>query len=140
MHCRSKASIETPIVTPHGETIYELQGAAVGPEGCRHSVALIEIAPGRSSIRHHHPEMEEVYLVQSGQGFLELGDEEQVLGPGDLVTIPPGVPHKISNHEADILELCVTCVPPWTPDCSVFHERWNPEREELEPAPPHTTP
>jgi mannose-6-phosphate isomerase-like protein (cupin superfamily) len=101
---------------------------------------MVEIAPGCSSIRHYHPDTEETYLVKSGQGDLELGEANRRVGEGDLVFIPRGVVHKISNHGEAPLELCVICVPPWTPDCSVFLERWDENHNRLTPAEPHSRP
>lgn len=140
MHLRSKSRVEEPIRTPHGETIYELLGKAVGPEGIDHSIAQVEIEPGKSSIRHYHPETRESYFVQRGSGILELGSETREVGPGELVFIPPGELHKITNSADELLELWVVCVPAWTPDCSVFTETWDAEKTELVASDPYPLP
>lgn len=43
----------------------------------------------------------EYYYVLSGYGLMTIGDETREIGPGDLVTIPPGAAHSlapVSDH------------------------------------------
>jgi len=84
--------LENPIETPHGETIYELIGNSPNGGNCTHSVAYAEIAPGRSSIRHYHPETEESYTVVSGEGILELGESKIRPSACGLSVFHPGPP------------------------------------------------
>lgn len=42
------------------------------------------------------------------------------LAPGDSVAIPAGAVHQITNDGSVDLVFLAVCVPPWTPDCSVF--------------------
>ncbi len=53
---------------------------------------------GTLAAMHHHPH-EQVVMMLSGKLRLAVGDEETIMGPGDLVVIPPEVP-----HEAEALE------------------------------------
>lgn len=118
---------------PHGERITEWIGQARQGPGVRHSVAEVEVPPGKASLRHTHPVVEESYCVFSGTGEMELGDARRAVGAGDAVLIRPGVPHKIRNTGEAPLRMVVTCVPAWTPDCSVFEETWDPEAGEVVP-------
>jgi quercetin dioxygenase-like cupin family protein len=43
---------------------------------------------------HSHPHEQISYIV-SGKVIYFLGDEQQILEAGDMVTIPPNVPHAI---------------------------------------------
>lgn len=43
---------------------------------------------------HSHPH-EQVSYVASGNIILLLGKEETRLGPGDIFTVPPGMPHSV---------------------------------------------
>lgn len=128
-----------PVVfeTPHGERVTEWIGRARNGEEVRHSLAEIRVLPGKSSLRHHHPEVEESYLILEGVAWMELGEEQQAIQAGHAVLIPPGVTHKISNHGETLLRMMVTCAPAWTPDCSVFLERWDEERREVVPVDPN---
>jgi len=43
---------------------------------------------------HDHPETDEFFLVLAGRFTLELPDGPVELGPGDVYTVPAGVPHR----------------------------------------------
>ncbi len=118
MHIR-RAHEVVPLISPHGETVFELIGAAAGGLGS-HSVAQVLLPPGKASRRHYHPVAEESYFILTGQARLELDGESAYLGAGDAVAIPSGVVHQIHNGgETDLIFLAV-CVPAWTPDNSVY--------------------
>jgi quercetin dioxygenase-like cupin family protein len=57
-----------------------------------------EFKKGSLAARHHHPH-EQVVLMVSGRMRLAVGEDETILGPGDIVVIPSEVP-----HEAEALE------------------------------------
>jgi quercetin dioxygenase-like cupin family protein len=50
---------------------------------------------------HSHPH-EQISYVVSGRVRYFLGDEHADLEPGDLVTIPPGVPHRVQPLSAAV--------------------------------------
>src|SRR5262245_24898608 len=64
-----------PLVWPVGAT--NLFGDPLGP------------------IRHVHDDAEEYYFFLSGRCLVEIGGEERVVGPGDLVHIPANAPHNL---------------------------------------------
>ncbi len=118
MHIR-RAHEVAPLTSPHGETVFELIGAAAG--GLQsHSVAQVLLPPGKASRRHYHPVAEESYYILSGQARLELDGAVAYLGPGDAVAIPAGTAHQIHNGGQTDLVLLAVCVPAWTPDNSVY--------------------
>jgi mannose-6-phosphate isomerase-like protein (cupin superfamily) len=47
--------------------------------------------------RHSHKIQEQVYHVLEGEGLMEIGDKTQVVRKHDVIYLPPGVPHSISN-------------------------------------------
>ena len=110
------------IETPLGEKIYELLGHETGADAPKHSIARVKIVPGGMSLRHYHPVVEESYWITAGNGTLEVGEETMEVAAGDMIQIPIGSPHKISNTGSEVLEMTVFCAPAWTPDCSVFLE------------------
>lgn len=57
-----------------------------------------EFTKGALAARHSHPH-EQVVMMVSGKLRLAVGDREMVMGPHDIVVIPPQVP-----HEAEALE------------------------------------
>lgn len=56
---------------------------------------------GKSTTGHSHDETEEIYLFIGGRGQIQLDDEKQDIAGGDIVTIPRGVFHRVSNRGND---------------------------------------
>jgi quercetin dioxygenase-like cupin family protein len=70
-------------------------------EGMRHggvglSLVLTEAKPGEGPALHAHP-YDEVQLVQEGKAAFAGGGSRGVLGAGDIIVIPAGVPHRFEN-------------------------------------------
>lgn len=61
---------------------------------------------------HHHRVQEQIYHVVEGQGLIELDGERSVMGPGDVVFIPPGVEHAMYNTGTTDLTFFVVTTPP----------------------------
>ena len=57
---------------------------------------LCEIAPNGSATAHSHLD-HEAFLILSGRGTIEIGEEKAELEEGDVVHIPSGGTHRISN-------------------------------------------
>ena len=54
---------------------------------------------------HLHKNKDEVFYVTKGRVFLELGDGERVMVPGDHHHVPPGVEHRFWGLEdSEIIE------------------------------------
>ncbi len=60
------------------------------------TVIFEEIAPGDRIPLHTHP-IHEVLLVDAGTPEVTLGDERRAVGPGAVVFIPAGTPHRTRN-------------------------------------------
>jgi quercetin dioxygenase-like cupin family protein len=52
--------------------------------------------PGHASPRHEHPNAQ-VMIVLKGKLVISTDEEEQELGEGDAVYIPPNEPHLVKN-------------------------------------------
>ncbi|TGZ16518.1 hypothetical protein DV517_14910 [Streptomyces sp. S816] len=64
---------------------------------------LCSIRPTESSTPHGHA-TDETFIFISGQGHLRVGTEERPITPGDVVYIPHGTDHEVTNtSEADPL-------------------------------------
>jgi mannose-6-phosphate isomerase-like protein (cupin superfamily) len=46
---------------------------------------------------HVHPQQTERFEVLEGRLGLRVGDEELLVGPGDVLTVEPGTPHRFWN-------------------------------------------
>jgi quercetin dioxygenase-like cupin family protein len=55
-----------------------------------------EIAPGDRIPLHTHP-IHEVLLIDKGTPEVTVGDETRTVGPGTVVFIPAGTPHRTRN-------------------------------------------
>ena len=65
--------------------------------------------PEKHTTGHNHEGQEEVYQFVSGYGTMIVGTNVHLVGPGDIVLIPDGDFHRVSNtseHE-DLIFVCV---------------------------------
>ena len=118
MHIKNIEALP-PFVSPHGEIVREQMGHSAGG-AVQHSMAHITLPPGKASLKHYHPVAEESYYILSGQGRIELDGTTSILNPSVAVAIPANSIHQIFNEGPAELVFLAVCVPPWTPDCSVF--------------------
>ena len=72
--------------------------------GC--SARVVRIAPGPRT-PHRHPRSAEVVYVVDGFGTAWEDDEPTVVGRGDLVVVPQGVPHAtVASGTSDLVLVC----------------------------------
>jgi quercetin dioxygenase-like cupin family protein len=57
-------------------------------------LSLVRFDPGAVVEAHAHPH-EQVGMVLEGRAHFFVGEEDRVLGPGDMYTIPGGVTHRV---------------------------------------------
>ena len=73
------------------------------------SVHMVDITADAKT--HYHKNMTEIYYILEGVGRMRIGNEQQDVGPGDAIAIPPGEVHQITNTgEAALIFLCC-CAP-----------------------------
>lgn len=60
------------------------------------SLILDHSAPGQGPRLHKHP-YDETWVVVEGTLTFQAGEELLKAGPGDIVMVPPGAPHKFTN-------------------------------------------
>ena len=56
-------------------------------------VGFVTYPKGKMSRPHYHPNEEQFLLILEGRQWMIVGDEEKLIGPGDLVHIPRGAKH-----------------------------------------------
>lgn len=61
------------------------------------AMGFVTLEPNGGQVPWHNQEQEEVYFVVEGQGEMCLGEEVRELSAGQLVEIPSGVYHQLSN-------------------------------------------
>ena len=93
--------------------VTELINDAAWPEL---SLARCRVEPGITT-ELHVLSLHEFYVIESGQGLMQVGDEVPFeVAPGATVTIPQQTPQRITNTgKEDLVFLCV-CAPRFTPE------------------------
>ena len=76
------------------------------------SIARARVTPGVTTRWHCVHETTERYVIQSGQGLMEVGDlAPQAVVVGDVVQIPPGYRQRITNTGMEDLIFLAICTP-----------------------------
>ena len=60
--------------------------------GANATLAFTTLEPGHTPHPHSHPHEQIVYILAGELRFV-VGDEEAIVGPGDMLVVPPGVQH-----------------------------------------------
>jgi mannose-6-phosphate isomerase-like protein (cupin superfamily) len=101
-------------LTPERCYITELLNDADDP-AC--SIARARVASGVTTQRHALDGITERYVILSGTGRMEIGDQPATdVGPSTVVHIPASVAQRITNTgSVDLVFLCI-CTPRFTPE------------------------
>ncbi len=102
-----------PFTTKDGSTIREFIHSPA------QSLAEATLDPGQSTMRHYHARSEEIYLLTSGSGTMELDGDVREVGEGDAILIPPGAWHELRAGPDGVRLLCC-CVPAYSHDDTYF--------------------
>jgi quercetin dioxygenase-like cupin family protein len=73
-------------------------------------VVHITLKPGESLRRHITP-VDVAFYVLEGTGIVEIGGEQQTVGPDTLVESPARVPHRWINESQSMFRVLVMKVP-----------------------------
>jgi quercetin dioxygenase-like cupin family protein len=86
----------------------------VRPEtGARHLDYRISCYQPRAHVAPHaHKIQEQIYHVLEGEGLMEIAGERRVVRKHDVIFLPPGVEHAISNTGLTDLVFLVITSPP----------------------------
>jgi len=60
-------------------------------------VARLTVPPGETNLMHNHVKEEQIYIVLSGWGEIQVGEERAPAVPGDVIYLPANVPHGFFN-------------------------------------------
>ena len=102
---------------------YERCSVAENYHSDKVSVARATVKTGVTTVAHHLKNVEEIYLITSGQGIVEVGDLPPTgVAAGDVVVIPPGVSQKITNTGKNDLVFTCICTPRFIAQCYVDEE------------------
>ncbi len=103
---------KSPLNRRGGQESYLL--LAAGQFGSqRLAMTWVEGAPGSEQALHEHADNEQVYVVVRGHGLMKCGGEEQEVGPGTLIYVPPRTQHAIRNTGDEPLVFISATSPPF---------------------------
>ena len=77
------------------------------PAGAEQTVGLATFDTGKGNVEHVHPNCEEVIYVLAGEVEHTLGEQSTRLSAGDLIVVPRGIPHRLTNVGATAVRACV---------------------------------
>ena len=83
-----------PMIAASSLPTGNLKGA---DHGATISLILDRSEPGHGPRLHEHP-YDETWVVIDGHLTFHAGEERLDAGPGDIVIVPPNVPHKFTNN------------------------------------------
>lgn len=66
-----------------------------------------QLAAGNSFQPHYHEDMQEIFVLLSGQVTMLIGDETISMQPGDTVIIEPTEIHQMTNASDELAEYLV---------------------------------
>lgn len=69
------------------------------------AMGFVTLDPNGGQVPWHNQEQEEVYFIIEGVGEMCLGEEVREMRAGQLVQIPPGVFHQMSNKGTTPLKM-----------------------------------
>ena len=71
-------------------------------------ISSTTLHPGKSTRGHSHSGQEEVYMIISGSGTMELDDNKIDIQGGEMILIEDGVFHRVHNTgEIDLYMVCI---------------------------------
>jgi len=82
-----------------------LAGGVSPIQATQFSMGYVALEPNGGQVPWHNQEQEEVYFVVEGTGEMCLGEERQTVTGGQMVWIPPGVYHQLTNIGDDPLNM-----------------------------------
>ena len=69
-------------------------------------VHLNRLKPGGARGKvHRHTKADNVYIVKRGEGTLTVGDETHIVREDDVIFIPAGMKHSLSNLSDSVFEI-----------------------------------
>ena len=74
------------------------------------AVTWVDVVPGGRQPLHNHPEVQ-VYIIVAGTGRMQVGDREVEVSPGQLVHVPSGAFHGITNTGDGVLTYVTAATP-----------------------------
>lgn len=82
---------------PAGRRTQNLVGGPSPVQATNFAMGMVTLDPDGGQVPWHNQDQEEVYFIVEGVGEMCLGEEVCEICAGQIVQIPPGVFHQLSN-------------------------------------------
>lgn len=92
-----------PMESGRGEQI-KLINRSLGTENLDVHLNRLAVGGPRGKL-HHHSNADNVYIVKRGEGTLTIEAESYVIRENDVVYIPAGMKHSLSNRGGEVFEI-----------------------------------
>ncbi len=86
------------------------------------AITWVTVQPGSRQILHTHPEVQ-VYVIVSGFGTMQVGEEHQAVQGGDLIYIPSNERHGIENSSDEMLSYVSAASPAFSMTLAEAYDR-----------------
>ncbi len=97
-------------------TIKTARAADKGEYAGINFIDLTDIPPGHSiGVHRHDNDDQELYVVISGHGRMNLGNTQFPVGPGDVIVNSVGGSHGLTNNGSETIRIVVVDIPVETP-------------------------
>jgi len=90
---------------PAGRRTQNLVGGASPIQAASFSLGQVTLEPNGGQVPWHNQEQEEIYFIVKGAGEMCLGEERLKIHTGQVVYIPPGVFHQLTNTSAEPMRM-----------------------------------
>jgi len=68
--------------------------------GAHSQLVLMALAPNEEIGMETHPNVDQFFRIEKGEGKVILNGEEHVIGDGDAIVVPAGTEHNVINTSA----------------------------------------
>jgi mannose-6-phosphate isomerase-like protein (cupin superfamily) len=82
---------------PAGRRTQNLAGGSAPIQPKHFAMGHVVLDPNGGQVPWHNQEQEEVYFIIEGSGEMCLGEERRDVSAGQMIYIPPGVFHQLTN-------------------------------------------
>jgi mannose-6-phosphate isomerase-like protein (cupin superfamily) len=82
---------------PAGRRTQNLAGGNAAIQPKHFALGNVVLDPRGGQVPWHNQEQEEVYFIVEGRGEMCLGEERREVTAGQMIYIPPGVFHQLTN-------------------------------------------
>lgn len=82
-------------------------------------LVLMSLKPGEEIGMEIHPNVDQFFRIESGEGKVVLDGQEQMIKDGSAIVVPAGTEHNVINTGTEDLKIYTIYSPPQHPDGTI---------------------